>query len=381
MAPTSVSQTLCSPAELSYLHSSLSLTPPTRPDLRTPSQFRPLVAESNILPGTYGSARICFADGIEAIVGVKAEVEQSSPRTSAADSTHLGIGGSSQDDNNASEEDDEDETQGTRRGKGQNAWVELAIEIPGYRDDDTMPVFLAAMLNEALVASGDLPDRLYLNRRFHWKLYIDILLLSPPLSYPLPLLSLTTHLALLSTNLPKQISELDEDPLFSDDWVAAKPLYPPSSTSSPSSIRPPITLLVMAVGDNIIFDPAKEELAVADVILAISVSGILSSEALASNKIKAKWELRLLSLRVIDPPSRMTPPGLPNFLNTATGGSAPASSQELITQRESGGEKGVWTPPRGGVKRGLIRRMIGYVLEKGGVAEEILDGLEAVDGR
>ena len=69
-------QTLLSPAELAYLHDSLSLTPPIRPDGRTPTQFRPLVAETGILPGTNGSARICFADGTEAIVGVKAEVER-----------------------------------------------------------------------------------------------------------------------------------------------------------------------------------------------------------------------------------------------------------------------------------------------------------------
>lgn len=136
----------------------------------------------------------------------------------------------------------------------------------------------------------------------------------------------------------------------------------------------------MAVGENIIFDPAKEELAVADVILAVSVSGNISSAA-ASSENKGKWELRLLSVRTIDPPSRMTPPGLPNFLNTATGGTAAASSQDVVSQREGGEEKGVWTPPRGGVKRGLIGKMIKMVLEKGGVAEEVLDGLEAVDSR
>jgi exosome complex component RRP42 len=77
MAP-SQSQQLLSPAELAYLHSSLSLTPPIRPDSRSPTQFRPLIAETDILPGTNGSARICFADGTEAIVGVKAAVEKTS---------------------------------------------------------------------------------------------------------------------------------------------------------------------------------------------------------------------------------------------------------------------------------------------------------------
>ena len=112
MAPSSTQQVLLSPAELSYLHTSLSLTPPIRPDSRTASQFRPLIAESNILPGTNGSARICFADGTEAIVGIK--------------------------------------------------------------DDDSMPVFLSALLGEALLADGEFTRRLWINERFHWKLYLDV---------------------------------------------------------------------------------------------------------------------------------------------------------------------------------------------------------------
>ena len=50
----------------------------------------------------------------------------------------------------------------------------MSIEVPGYRDDDALPVFLSAMLTEALVADGKLKDRLWINRRFHWKLYIDV---------------------------------------------------------------------------------------------------------------------------------------------------------------------------------------------------------------
>jgi exosome complex component RRP42 len=72
----------------------------------------------------------------------------------------------------------------------------------------------------------------------------QILLLSAPLSYPLPLLSLTTHLALQHTQLPALISEQDEDPLFNDDWEAAVPLYT-------SGQKPPITLLLASVGPGI----------------------------------------------------------------------------------------------------------------------------------
>ena len=181
MAPLTAAQTLLSPAELSYLHSSLSLDPPIRPDSRAPTQFRPLVAETDILPSANGSARICFADGTEAIVGVKAEVEKSTPR--AGDDgrqygAHFGTR-AGQNDEEMGDAEGEGEGNGeggraARKGVGQDSWVEMTISIPGFRDDDALPVFLAAMLNEALLATGDLPDRLWINRRFHWRLYIDV---------------------------------------------------------------------------------------------------------------------------------------------------------------------------------------------------------------
>lgn len=208
MAPLTSAQTLLSPAELSYLHLSLSLTPPIRPDLRAPTQFRPLVAETDILPSTNGSARICFADGTEAIVGVKAEVEKTPLRFSSGeqrDGVHLGTGGQDEEMRDVEEEEEEGaEREGARptgrRGVGDNSWVEMTIEIPGFRDDDAMPVFLAAMLNEALLASGDLPDRLWINGRFHWKLYIDVssrtsipIIFLDGRPHPLPLARLLPH--------------------------------------------------------------------------------------------------------------------------------------------------------------------------------------------
>jgi exosome complex component RRP42 len=162
-------QILLSPAELSYLHSSLSLSPPIRPDGRSPTQFRPLVAESDILPSTNGSARVCFSDGTEAIVGVKAEVEKSDLRQAVGEhDLHLSVQPS------AIDIDDDEEGDDAPKGSGESSWVEMSIEVPGYRDDDTLPVFLSAMLTEALLASGELKDRLWINRRFHWKLYIDV---------------------------------------------------------------------------------------------------------------------------------------------------------------------------------------------------------------
>lgn len=266
------------------------------------------------------------------------------------------------------DEEDESEDTSKNKGLGENSWVEMSIEIPGFRDDDSLPIFLSSMLTEALLASGELKDRLYINQRFHWKLFIDILLLSPPLSYPLPLLSLTTHLALLSARLPALKSEQDEDPLFDDDWDASIPLYPRSKSKSVTDI-PPITLLVMTVGSNIIFDPSKEELSVAEAVLAISCAASPTTSG----------SVRLLSIRTIDPPPRLTPPGIPNSMNSATGGNAPVSSTDAIAQREALSLAGVWTPPRGGIKRGLIGRVLKMVAEKGGVAEEVLQALEKVE--
>ncbi|QDS74643.1 hypothetical protein FKW77_009251 [Venturia effusa] len=354
MVLANTSQVLLSPAELSYLHSSLSLSPPIRPDGRTPAQFRPLIAESGILPSANGSARICFGDGTEAIVGVKAEVEKSVERPGLLDQDEHGS--------------DDEETGG--KGEGEDSWTDVSIEVPGFRDDDALPTFLAALLSEALLADGKLKDRLYINRRFHWKLYIDILLLSAPLSYPLPLLSLTTHLALLSTRLPSLKSEGDEDPLFNDDWEQSPFLYPFTLTGTRQS-RPPITLLVMSIGTNYIFDPSKEELAVAEAVVAISVGSTGSEEK--------EMKLKLLALRTIDPPSRLTTPGIPNALNNVATGNRPLPPDEAFAAREGTEEKGVWNPPRGGMRRGVIAAIIQAVVEKGGAGEEVMEGLLRVE--
>lgn len=173
MASSAQHNILLSPAELAYLHSSLSLTPPLRPDGRAAPQFRPLSAETDILPGTNGSARICFADGTEAIVGVKAEVDKTRARYGAGNTlrdTELitAAAGGAQDD----DEDDEDPRNDARGGE--SGWVEIAVEIPGTRDDEASTVYLAEMLAEALLADGEFVKKLWINRRFHWKLYLDV---------------------------------------------------------------------------------------------------------------------------------------------------------------------------------------------------------------
>ncbi|KKK13247.1 3' exoribonuclease family protein [Aspergillus rambellii] len=357
-----------SPAELSYLYTSLGLPgTPIRPDGRSPTQFRPLTAETDILPGTNGSARVGFADGTQAIrmsVEEYAETLQNDGDESSSTGGAVGAG-------------------------GHGSWVQMSIEIPGFRADDALPVFLAEMMREPLIESvsagemaGGLKGRLVINRRWHWRLHLVVLLLSQPLSYPLPLLSLTTHLALLSTKLPKLKSKGEEDPFFDDDWNAAEYLYPrltaqshhrsiPGPASPLHKVRPPVTLLVISVAENVIFDPSREEIAVADAVLAVSVAYDSNSD-----------RLKLLSIRTVDPPSRLTQPGVPTSENATTLGAGGAGvAEESVVVNPSTGEEevpGVWRPRRGGVKRATIARIVKMVLEKGGVGEEVLEGLEGV---
>lgn len=356
--------TLLSPAELAYLHSSLSLTPPIRPDGRTPTQFRPLTAEMGILPGTNGSARVCFSDGTEAIVGIKAEIEKTPGIVGVEDAERKLSAIASADAPNGKE----------ARGD----WLEMTIEIPGQRDDEASTVFLAEMLREALLADGEFAKKLWINRRFHWRLYLDVLLISPPLSYPLPLLSLTSHLALLSTRLPRLKSEGDEDPMFDDDWESSQYLYPRDEAAMGS--RPPITLLVITVAGNVIFDPSKEELAVAETALAISVSEVKQQKGSGEMDVDSGRQLQLLSMRTVDPPSRLTPPGVPNSENVATNGAAAGPTGKQNTSSDGHQHvEGVWKAPIGGTKFAILEGIIDAVLEKGGVVDEVLDGLDGVD--
>ncbi|KKF92085.1 Exosome complex component RRP42 [Ceratocystis platani] len=321
---------LLSPAELAYLHDSLSLTPPIRPDGRKPDQFRPLTAETGVLPGTNGSARVCFSDGTEAMVGIKAEIERT--RNMGQFEAEASRSGEQQDRDGADISD----------VRACSEWVEISIEIPGYRDDESSTIFLASMLSEALVADGSFVKKLAINGRFHWKLYLDL------------------------------ISEGDEDPMFNDDWNAAISLY----SDTTEGMSPPITLLVISVGNNIIFDPSQEELAVAETALAISVAE--HKHKLSQNS--SDRDIRLLAVRTVDPPSRLTPPGVANTENTAVAGNAvPVAKKSLARENMGKPEPGVWRAPQGGARFGLLEKIITKVMEKGGVVDEVLDGLAGVD--
>jgi len=199
---------------------------------------------------------------------------------------------------------------------------------------------------------------------------MKVLLLSAPLSYPLPLLSLTTHLALLSARLPKLVSENEEDPLFNDDWEASNYLYP-TNENNISIDRPSITILVMTVVDNIIFDPSMEELAVAESLIAVSLSFPRASDTTQTQSAQ------ILSIRSIDPPSRMTALGIPNSVNSETGAQY-GSIEEAIAARESNASQDLWNPPRGGLKRTLMKRLLVEIFGPNGIIHDLKSGLDKV---
>lgn len=130
-----------------------------------------------------------------------------------------------------------------------------------------------------------------------------------------------------------------------------------------------------------IFDPTREEIAVADAVLAVSIGREQDIENTDAN-------LKLLSIRTIDPPSRLTQHGVPDSENAATlaalaaGPNAGAGGNHVVETSFTGTDEevpGVWKPRRGGVSRSVISKIIKMVLAKGGVGDEVMEGLEGVE--
>lgn len=344
MAPLN-SNTHLSPAELSYLHTSLSSDPPIRPDARLATDFRPFSAETCVLPNTMGSAHVGFADGREAVVGIRAEVEKTPNTTTTMSNDEQDV-----------DMPDTNPVKPPRNGSGKSAWITLSLTLPGLRDDDKDLVFLEEMLRETLVApatgvTGSLLDALVINTRWHWRLYIDVVLISTPESssgsYPLPLLSMAIHLALRDTRIPRLKSEGEEDPLADDDWEASAYIYTrPNRKTHLEALTPPATLLVMVVGQNVLFDPSSTELAVADGVLAVSIC--------ADPKDGTP---NLLAVRTLETSARDTMKGVPRTETAAPWDTVP----------------GVWKPKVGGVKREVMSNAIKAAL--GDVGKDILTGL------
>lgn len=88
-------------------------------------------------------------------------------------------------------------------------------------------------------------------------------------------------------------------------------------------------------------------------------------------------QMKMVALRTVDPPSRLTAAGVPNSADTTAGGGL--SAEETLKLREKDVGQTVWRPPRGGVSRMLLSQMIKAVVEQGGVGQEVMDGLNAVE--
>ena len=97
---------------------------------------------------------------------MKGEIEKTSfPGQTAAN-------GEEDDEGDGTEEEERKGGGGVIVGGGN--WVELSIDIPGSRDDDAGTAFLGSMIHEAIVADGMLKRRLWINGRWHWRLFVDV---------------------------------------------------------------------------------------------------------------------------------------------------------------------------------------------------------------
>ncbi|ODQ80683.1 hypothetical protein BABINDRAFT_160919 [Babjeviella inositovora NRRL Y-12698] len=252
-----------SPAERSYLHDSLALQPPIRPDARSPAQFRPLEASISFLPSSNGSARIRLSDGSECIVSVKSKVVLTANVSSL---------------------------------------ILVDVDVSGYRDDSNFVSNLNYHLQSIL--NSHFPTAvLRLTSRYSFKIFVDCVVLLHT-SYPLGLLSLTTYLALKTTSLPKLVSEVndeevEEQPTFSDDWDQSTPLIPTNST-----FQPPLLFVVAVVGDNVFIDPSREEQEVSEngMIIGYETQGVISpfnNISLSDREVKGMKLLHVIKAHLL----------------------------------------------------------------------------------
>lgn len=196
-----------------YLYDSLTSNPVVRPDGRKPHQFRPIEVFTDFLPSANGSSRIIASDGSECIVSIKAKV---------IDHTV------------------EDEL------------IHVEIDIAGQRDDSPQVETMTSLLNNVLKPRGGIDvSKLKLTKRYSFKIFIDVLLLSSA-SHPVSLISMAIHSALNSTYLPKLVSsfddlEVEELPTFHDyDLVRLE-------------LSAPVVFVAAIVGDSILMDAAAAE--------------------------------------------------------------------------------------------------------------------------
>jgi exosome complex component RRP42 len=238
-----------SPAELSYLHQSLIVDPPIRPDARLANQFRPLEATTRILPTANGSARVRSSDGGECIVGVKAKVVRTAVEPEL---------------------------------------ISVDVDITGIKDNHPLPNLLAQILQSTLNSNAVLKQALKLTSRFSFKLFVDAIVLSNK-SHPLGMLSFAVYMALMSTKLPLLTSSTDDEkaeevPVFHDDWDQAVKLCA-------QKWQPPLLFVLAVVGENVLLDPSHVEEKVSSAGLFISwangqISGPVRTIDLGSSDVR-----------------------------------------------------------------------------------------------
>ena len=66
-----------SPAELSYLFTSLTSSPPLRPDARSTTQYRPYSIQANFLASANASVRLTWGSQGDILVVAKAQITES----------------------------------------------------------------------------------------------------------------------------------------------------------------------------------------------------------------------------------------------------------------------------------------------------------------
>lgn len=212
---------ILSPAERSFLHESLALQPPLRPDGRKAHQFRPMEAKTAFLPNSNGSARIRMADGSECIVSIKSKV------VLVAKDPNL---------------------------------VECDVDVSGFRDDSNFVSNLKFSMTELFVKNFP-TQKLHLTSKYAHKLFVDCVVVSH-VSYPLTMMSMAAYLALCTTRIPLLVSAMDdaeaeEQPTFDDDWERAillKDLF-----GGKTAFEPPLLVTFGSVGGNVVVDPSVEE--------------------------------------------------------------------------------------------------------------------------
>ncbi|KAH3901224.1 related to Exosome complex component RRP42 [Saccharomycodes ludwigii] len=218
--------------EKSYLRDSLKNKDHfLRPDGRNYDQFRPVEIYTDFLPSSNGSSRILASDGTEIVISIKTEVVDHSLTKDL---------------------------------------VSIDLDITGYRDDSAYVTSIRSILSKTMKSKLNFTKEkgpkeksvLQLTKKYSFKLYIDILVLSN-YSYPLSLISFAIYSALETTKLPMLISseddlEIEELPIFHDyDMITL-------------DFQSPLIFLVAFIEDNVFIDPSDAETQVANKCLILT---------------------------------------------------------------------------------------------------------------